>query len=232
MERHSGAGLLGWLGQVNQSPPITTLHLHPSHYPPSPTTTPTHAPIKRGNNRRRTERPMPTDLMESRIRAAVQKYSFARDGSRQEARLQRGGAEHGLGGGQGGSDSPHSGYRVEAGLLGSHPALFGSPRSPSRDRRGPGVPGDEAPCGKAGLCTGGQVPGQDQDREDQRELPPPDISTKPLQGRKLVFKRGRLLGLMFAPPARPNSGAAAEAGRAGKKCGHPRVRLPGRGTGR
>ena len=57
---------------------------------------------------------------------------------------------------------------------------------------------------------------------------PADILTKPLQGKECAFKRGRLLGIRVAPPAKPGSSKAAATGAGGTKgkAGHARCPPP------
>ena len=58
---------------------------------------------------------------------------------------------------QGAGRPPHSDGGVEAGPLGTNPALPGCPCGPTRDRHGPGVPRDEVPRGQTGRGAGGEI---------------------------------------------------------------------------
>ena len=92
---------------------------------------------------------------------------------------------------------------------------------PARDRRIPGVPRDEVPGDLTGRRARGQVPGQDQDREDQRELPPGRSSDEPPAAEVVRVQAG-------APPGAQGSAARVAEFQRGRRDRRQR----GRGRGR
>ena len=77
---------------------------------------------------------------------------------------------------------------------------------------------------KLSVVQGARSEGKIKPEKTDEGCHPVEILTKPLQGKEFEFKRGRLVGPRFTPPARPSSNLDATTSASGPESEDGRVR--------